>query len=169
MKPILVVFKNMSNKKRKVLSNTGRGASGKVAVAGIKDRETNTIRARVVEKTDAPTLQGFVTTNTDEKATVYTDDATAYRSIDRKHESVKHSVSEYVREQAHTNGIESFWASLKRGYHGTFHHISEKRLHRYVREFVNRHNARPMDTVKMMQEFHAGMIGKRLMYKDLIS
>ena len=59
------------------------------------------------------------------------------------HDSVNHSVSEYVDGQVHTNGIESFWAMLKRGYHGTF---SAKHLHRYVREFANRHNARDKDT-----------------------
>ena len=44
------------------------------------------------------------------------------------HATVKHSVVEFVREQAHTNGIESFWVLLKRGYYGTFHKMSEKHL-----------------------------------------
>jgi len=161
--------KNMSNAKRKELADAGRGAVGKTAIAAVKDRATNQVRTKVVENVDAETLQQFVVGNTTESATVYTDDATAYHSIDRHHESVKHSVSEYVKGQAHTNGVESFWSLLKRGYYGTFHHISEKHLHRYVREFSNRHNARPMDTVEMMREFHAGLIGKRLMYRDLIA
>jgi len=54
------------------------------------------------------------------------------------HEAVNHSVSEYVRDQARTKGIESFWALLKRGHHGTFHHVSLQHLHRYVGEFVGR-------------------------------
>lgn len=161
--------KNMSNAKRKALKDTGRGAVGKTAVVGVKDRASNQVRAKVVQRTDAATLQGFVTSHSDTSATVYTDDSGAYASLPRKHESVKHSVSEYVRDQAHTNGIESFWAMLKRGYHGTFHHISEKHLHRYVREFAHRHNARRLDTEDLMREFYAGMIGKRLMYKDLIA
>ena len=61
---------------------------------------------------------------------VYTDEAAAYRGLPRPHESVKHSVSEYVREQAHTNGIESHWAALKRGYDGVYHHMSAKHLQR---------------------------------------
>ena len=85
------------------------------------------------------------------------------------HETVNHSVSEYVRDQAHTNGIESFWATLKRGYHGTFHHISPKHLHRYVNEFVTRHNMRSSDTDAMMAETVARMAGKRLMYRDLVA
>ena len=161
--------KNMSNSKRKALKDTGRGAVGKAAVVGVKDRASNEVRATVVQRTDAATLQGFVTANTASDATVYTDDSTAYSSLPRKHESVKHSVSEYVRDQAHTNGIESFWALLKRGYHGTFHHISEKHLHRYVGEFAARHNLRKLDTEDLMRAFYAGLIGKRLMYKDLIA
>ena len=147
----------------------GRGTVGKTAVAGIKDRATNQVAAQVVPGTDAETLQGFVTEHVAEGATVYTDENRAYQGLPRNHETVNHSVSEFVREQAHTNGLESFWASLKRGYHGTFHHISPKHLHRYVNEFAGRHNLRPQDTERMMQEIYASLIGKRLMYKELIA
>lgn len=85
-----------------------------------------------------------------------------------KHEAVKHSISEYVRDQAHTNGIESFWASLKRGYHGTFHHVSERHINRYVNEFSGRHNNRPADTLDQMKAIVRGLVGKRLQYRDLI-
>lgn len=147
----------------------GRGPVGKTAVAGIRDRATNQVAAQVVPGTDAETLQGFVTEHVAEGATVYTDENRAYQGLSRNHETVNHSVSEFVRDQAHTNGLESFWASLKRGYHGTFHHISPKHLHRYVNEFAGRHNLRPQDTERMMQEVYAGMIGKRLMYRELIA
>ncbi len=112
--------KNMSNAKRKALKDNGRGAVGKTAVVGIKDRETNDGAAIVVDNTDANTLQSFMTDNTEETATVYTDDAKTHNGINRPHESVKHSVNEYVRDQAHTNGVESFWALLKRGHTGHF-------------------------------------------------
>ena len=80
---------------------------------------------------------------------------------------MKHSVSEYVNGMAHTNGIESFWALLKRGYHGTYHHMSEKHLGRYVREFAGRNNIRDLDTIDQMTMLARGMIGKRLRYTDL--
>ena len=147
----------------------GRGTVGKTAVVGVKDRKTNSISASVVISTDKQTLQGFVHEHADTGAKVYTDEHKSYEGMAFDHEAVKHSIGEYVREQAHTNGVESFWALLKRGYNGTFHHFSAKHLHRYVNEFANRHNLREHDTEKLMQEIFASMLGKRLMYKDLIS
>ena len=161
--------KNMSNEKRRALKGTGRGSVGKTAVAGIKDRASNQVRAQVVQRTDAETLQGFIVENTDAFATVYTDDASAYQSLPFTHESVKHSVSEYVRDQAHTNGMESFWALLRRGYHGTFHQISPKHLQRYVAEFAGRHNIGDRNTIDQMREVVTRLVGRRLMYKDLVA
>ena len=85
------------------------------------------------------------------------------------HEVVKHSVGEYVREQVHTNGIESFWSMLKRAHKGVYHKMSVKHLHRYVNEFAGRHNIREQGTLDQMVSVVAGMIGKRLMYKNLIA
>ena len=70
---------------------------------------------------------------------------------------------------AHTNGVESFWAGLKRGYHGTHHHMSAKHLDRYVAEFAGRHNRRPLDTDVMMARTAEGMIGRSLPYAELIA
>ena len=147
----------------------GRGTVGKTAVVGAKDRESNEIRARVVDSTDKATLQSFVVEHADPGATVYTDEAAAYRGIPFHHEAVKHSVAEYVRDQAHTNGIESFWATLKRAHDGTFHKLSPKHLDRYVQEFAGKHNQRDCDTEDIMRHVAAGLIGKRIMYKELIA
>ena len=161
--------KNMSNAKRKELAGTGRGAVGKTAVVGMKDRDTNQVRAEVVTETDAETLQDFVEENTEEDATVYTDDAAAYRGVERDHEAVRHSVSQYVRGQAHTNGIESFWSMLKRAHAGTFHKISPKHLDRYVREFAGKHNHRDSGTLVQMRDTVARMVGRNLLYRDLVA
>ena len=146
----------------------GRGTVGKTAVVGAKDRATNQVAARVVEGTDKKTLQGFVKQHTAQGAKVYTDDASAYDGLENR-EAVKHSVAEYVRGQAHTNGVESFWSMLKRAHKGTFHKLSAKHLQRYVNEFAGRHNIREMDTIDQMQHVVAEMVGKRLMYRDLIA
>ena len=160
--------KNMPNAKRKEL--TGRGTVGKAAVAGVKDRETNRVAARRMEATDSGALQGFVRDNVQPGATLYTDEAAAYAGMPEfTHEAVNHSAKEYVRDMAHTNGMESFWAMLKRGYQGTFHKFSEKHLDRYVAEFAGRHNIRPRDTLDMMRSVAMGMAGKRLRYRDLIA
>ena len=157
------------NKHAKDKLNAGRGTVGKAAVVGMKDRETNQVKAQVVPSTNRPTLQGFVTENTTPETVVYTDEASAYSGLPREHIAVKHGVGEYVREQAHTNGLESFWSVLKRGYNGTFHHISPKHLHRYIGEFSGRHNDRPSDTIEQMAHMVKGMEDKRLRYSDLIA
>ena len=161
--------KNMPKGKRAKL--TGRGAVGKAAVVGAKDRTTKHVSARVVERTDAHTLQGFVRERTAPGAKVFTDDANAYEGLGNgfDHETVRHSVGEYVRGMAHTNGIESFWSMLKRAHKGTFHKISPKHLQRYVNEFSGRHNVREADTLRQMESVVIGLVGKRLMYRDLIA
>ena len=161
--------KNMHASKRRALK--GRGAVGKEAVAGVKDRETGKVSARVVTHTDASTLQDFVRERAEPGITVYTDESRVYGGLagDYHHEAVCHSVGEYVRDQASTNGMESFWSMLKRGYQGTYHKMSPKHLDRYVTEFSGRHNEREADTVIQMTRMVDGMVGKRLRYRDLIA
>ena len=146
----------------------GRGAVGKVAVIGAKDRDTNQVTAKPIKRTDAGTLQGFVLGQVTPGAKVYTDDHGSYHGL-KNHATVKHSVGEYVDDMAHTNGIESFWSLLKRGYHGTYHRMSHKHLDRYVNEFSGRHNLRMQDTGDQMIAVARGMEGKRLRYADLIA
>ena len=162
--------KNMHASKRKKLK--GRGTVGKVAVVGIKGRETKKVTAAPIKRTDGETLASFAEHNVLPGSTVYTDDAGAYNALARKfeHDSVKHSVGEYVKGiDVHTNGIESFWSMFKRGYVGTYHKMSVKHLFRYVNEFTGRHNIRDMDTLDQMAFIARGMIGKQLRYKDLIA
>ena len=158
--------RNMSNAKRKKLD--GRGPVGKVAVAGVKDRATKRVKAKVVESTDSGTLQGFIRDSIQPGAKVYTDDASAYATLPN-HEAVKHSLAEYVRGDAHTNGIESFWSMLKRAHKGTFHKLSPKHLQRYVNEFAGRNNIRDLGTLAQMRDTVARLIGHRLLYRDLVA
>ena len=147
----------------------GRGPVGKTAVAGAKDRSTNRVSAAVVPDTSGPTLRGFVGERAADGAMVYTDEHAAYRGLPYPHEAVRHSVGEYVDGQAHTNGVESFWSMLKRGYYGTYHRMSVKHLPRYVSEFAGRHNDRQMDTLAQMEHTARGIVGKRLTYAELVA
>ncbi len=74
-----------------------------------------------------------------------------------------------MKDQATTNGIESFWALMKRGYQGIYHHWSAKRMDRYIDEYESRLNARSLDTVDQMRLIVYGMNGKKLLYRDLIA
>ncbi len=85
----------MSTKRRAELS--GRGAVGKTAVVGAKDRATKQVTAKVVTSTDKATLQGFVSDVAQESAIVCTDEAQAYEGMANAHEAVKNSIQEYVR------------------------------------------------------------------------
>ena len=156
------------NKHESKKLKAGRGTVGKTAVAGLKDRPSNQVKAQVVGDTTAKTLQGFVHMNTDTEAQVYTDEARAYEGLNRPHEAVKHSAGEYVREMAHTNGMESFWSMLKRGHDGVYHHFSVKHLDRYVTEFEGRHNSRPLDTETQMAGMARRGVGKHLPYANLV-
>ena len=157
------------NKHKGKKLNAGRGAVGKTAVVGAKDRKTNKIKAKVVKATDTKTLQGFVIATALTGATVYTDDAAAYKGMPFDHASVRHSVGEYVDGMAHTNGIESFWAMLKRAHKGVYHKMSAKHLQRYVDEFSGRHGVRARDTLDQMGLVVVGMVGKRLGYRELVA
>ena len=163
--------KNMSNAKRKALAEAGagRGAVGKTAVVGAKDRATNRVRARVVTGTDRATLQGYVRKNVTPGATVYTDEASVYEGMPFDHETVKHSVAEYVRGMAHTNEIESFWSMLKRAHMGTYHKLSPKHLNRYVQQFSGKHNLRDAGTLAQMVAVATGLVGRGLLYRDLVA
>ena len=96
---------NMSKSRRKQFE--GRGTVGKTAVIGAKDRATKRVAAKVITSTDKDTLHGFVKDHAAPGATVYTDDAVAYESLPFDHSVIKHSLSEYVKGNIHTNGIES--------------------------------------------------------------
>ena len=147
------------------------GLSDKAPVIGVKDRETGKVRARAIADTAGPTLRGFVRDSVHPGAQVYSDGHGAYTPLagEFRHAAVQHSAGTYVIGQAHTNGIESFWSMLKRGYVGTYHQMSPKHLDRYVREFSGRHNVRELDTLDQMRTSARGLVGKRLPYAELVA
>ena len=149
----------------------GRGGVGKTPVLGMLDRETNQVKAVVIETADGKTLKGFVFRGTSSNTAVYTDEHRGYIGvgIHRNHEAVSHSAKEYVREDVSTNGIEAFWSLLKRAHKGTYHKMSKKHLQRYVNEFTARHNRRALSIPEQMAAIVREAVGKRLGYRQLVA
>jgi len=150
--------------------NSGRGVANKTPIAGLKERGRQTF-GRVVKDTSAYTLQSLIEQNVLPKSAVFTDDHLSYIGLNKKgyqHHAVKHSVNEYVDGIAHTNGMESFWALLKRGLYGTYHFVSKKHLQRYVDEFCFKanHGSLALSFVDAVCQKSNGNV---LQYKQLIS
>ena len=158
-----------SNKHQRDRLDVGGGPGGKMPVVGVKDRATRKVRVAVAPDTTGRTLRGFVSSHAQPEATVYTDGEPGYMGIARHHEAVRHSVGEYVRGMAHTNGMESFWSMLKRAHAGTFHKLSPKHLDRYVQEFAGKHNIRDLDTIAQMRDTVMRIVGRNLLYRSLVA
>ena len=161
-----------SNKHSHKKQRAGRGTIGKQAVMGMKQRG-GSVKALPIEDTTTTTFERTVFNTVETGATVYTDEHSAYRNLGARyhHEAVKHGVREYVNGMAHTNGIESVWAVLKRGYNGTYHQWSAKHMARYVNEFTFRLNEGNVKrhTLDRLDSLVNGAIGKRLTYQQLIA
>ena len=141
------------------------------AVAGIVDHDSGKAAAVPVADLKAPTLIGFIKDRTVPGAVVRTDEGAGYKPLAYgayRHQTVNHSSGEYVgRDGATTNSIESLWALFKRGYVGTYHHMSRKHLARYLTEFTARHNMRHVTPTARLSGLAAGADGKRLDWATL--
>ena len=160
--------KNMHKARR---SRMPSPMANKFAVVGLRDSNGSVV-AFPVSYADADTLQNAILGHVRVGTTVYTDGHPAYivlADYGYDHGWVNHSVGQYVNGLATTNGIESFWALLKRGYMGTFHWMSWKHLHRYVNEFAYRHNAGPGNGFRTIGDVLERTQGERLTYKKLIA
>jgi transposase-like protein len=160
-----------ANKHESKKLKMGRGAVGKKAVMGMRERGGRTV-AMTVENTDKETLQNAIYDNVQLGSVVMTDEAVAYKGLDGvffTHESVNHLGGEYARGTVSTNGIESVWALLKRGIYGTWHQVSAKHLDRYADEVAFRLNAGNVanHTLDRLASFVDAVDGKRLTYARL--
>jgi hypothetical protein len=104
-----------------------------------------------------------------EGSTLCTDEHRSYQGNKFNHMVVNHSAKQFVDGMAHTNGIESVWAVLKRGFYGVYHSFSEKHLQRYVDEFVCRLNEGncKVHTLDRMDSLLRRTVGKRITYTEL--
>ncbi len=149
--------------------HAGRDSVGKIAVVGMRDKNGQ-VRAMQVSDTKVKTLIGFISANAPAGATVVTDELRTHRALPGKgstHLTVNHSAGEFVRDMAHTNNIENFWALLKRGHYGVYHYISAKQLHRHVKEFSFRHNTSQVGTMQFINMTIYRIVSNHLTYKEL--
>jgi transposase-like protein len=158
-----------ANKHEHKKLKAGRGAVGKTAVLGMRERGGRT-KALPIKSTSIEDIQSAIHANIEVGSTLFTDEATGYTDLDGlffRHEAVNHSAGEYVNGMASTNGIESVWAVLKRGLNGVYHQVSTKHLHRYVDEFAFRLNEGDVKrhTLQRLDSFIDAVAGKRLTYK----
>ncbi len=160
-----------ANKHEHKKLNQGRGAVGKAAVLGMRERGGRT-KAMPISGTSMEEIQGAIHANVEVGSTLMTDEHAAYNDLEGlffRQERVNHSAGEYVKGMASTNGIESVWAVLKRGVNGVYHHVSKKHLGRYVDEFAFRLNDGKVTrhTIERLNSFIDAVVGKRITYKEL--
>lgn len=126
------------------------------------------VRAFPLERVTTANLKAAIDAHVSEAARLVTDELPAYnRAVsDRQHDRVNHSDGEYVRGDVHVNSAEGFFALLKRGVMGAFHHVSKGHLHRYCSEFEFRYDRRTMNDGERAAEIVLGAEGKRLTYKQ---
>jgi transposase-like protein len=160
-----------ANKHESKKLHAGRGAVGKTAVMGMRQRGGRTIAAPIAERTLQEATKR-IHKNIEIGTQLYTDDHLIFNDLDGlffRHDTVNHSAGEYKRGPAHTNNIESVWAVLKRGIYGVYHQISPKHLARYVNEFTFRLNEGDVKrhTLERLDSMVMGISGKRLTYAGL--
>lgn len=158
------------NKHESKCLKMGGKASGKTTVLGMRERGGK-MKAMPISDTKKQTLHPIIRNNIVPGSTIYTDDNPSYVGSYRRHKAVNHSAKEYVNGMVHTNGIESVWAVLKRGYNGTYHNWSMKHCQQYINEFVFRLNDGncQRDTQDRLDSLFSCMAGKHITYKGLTS
>lgn len=161
-----------TNKHRSKRTPKLQGGSGKEIVISLVERGGK-VRSHHVPAVNARNIGKILRAQLKEGSTLYTDQLKVYRSVrpirHRPAETVNHSIGEYVRGDVHTNTIESYFSILKRGVVGTYHHVSEKHLKRYLAEFDFRYNERMalgVDDAERTTRAVKGAEGKRLTYRN---
>jgi transposase-like protein len=143
----------------------------KTPVVGLLERGGR-VRPKVVADVTGDTLHEVIRQNVNKQARIMTDDLAGYRGLKNagwQHESVKHSMYEFVRGDVTTNGIEGFFGMLKRGLNGIYHSVSRKHLHRYLAEFQYRYNNSELtDGQRTVAAIKAAQ-GKRLTYAEQVA
>jgi transposase-like protein len=157
------------NKHRNKRKHAGTGGAGKEAVFSLVERKGR-VRSHHVTEVSAKTLRPILQAHVDAATFIMTDEGGAAKKIGSefdRHGSVNHGIGEYVRGDIHINTAEGYFSVFKRGIYGTFHHVSQQHLKRYLAEFDFRYNERSAlginDKMRAAKAVK-GVVGKRLTY-----
>jgi transposase-like protein len=169
--PVEVDETYWGNKKPKgSFGKRGHGGHHQMKVVSLVERGGKA-RSFQVPSVHGGTIREYLRKNIVAGAAVHTDESSIYGPLKRifpKHDTVNHRAGEYSRKGVTTNSVEGFFSILKRGLVGTFHHVGEQHLHRYVTEFDFRYNTREKLGYSDMQRTHIALqqiAGKRLTYR----
>jgi transposase-like protein len=158
------------NKHRRKRKHQGTGGAGKEAVIALVERGGR-VRSHHVAEVSAKTLGVILNAQLHGASHVYTDEGGAMKRAAGQfglHQSINHSIGEYVRGRVHTNTIEGYFSIMKRGIHGVYHHVSQQHLKRYLAEYDFRYNERSalgVEDAERMAKSVKGIVGKRLTYQ----
>jgi len=158
------------NKHRNKRKHAGGGGKGKEAVFALVERGGH-VRSHHIKAVNAKTLRPILMAQVTRDTRLMSDESVHANSLGsefKTHQTVRHGIGEYVRGEAHTNTIEGYFSILKRGIVGTYHHVSEQHLKRYLAEFDFRYNEREklgVSDAQRMAKSVQGIVGKRLTYR----
>jgi transposase-like protein len=146
------------------------GGVGKQIVHTLVERGGRA-RSNHIANVSGKTLRPVVMKQVSRASSLMTDTAGGYMDLGKeffRHEMVDHSAKEYVRGDAHSKTVEGYFSILKRGVIGTYHHVSEAHLKRYLAEFDFRYNERSslgVEDAERAAKAIKGIEGKRLTYR----
>lgn len=160
---------NMHKAKRERVIQ-GRGTVNKVAVLSAVERGGQ-VRSQKIPTVSSKNIRAVLRARVHPSATLNTDTFPSYRQVGKEfaaHQMVDHGKGEYVKGNTHINTAEGYFSQLKRSLSGTYHHVSEKHLDRYLAEFDYRYNTRKAKDGERTRTTTQRTRGKRLVYRDLI-
>ncbi|MXY61108.1 MAG: transposase [Cenarchaeum sp. SB0665_bin_23] len=126
-----------------------KGKRKKPTFVGIRDKETDTIRAILVPEPTTARLVAFIDANVDPESKKFTDETRIYNDL-KNHHTVCHSDGECIRGAVYLSRVESFCNLVRRGYNGTFHRFEPKHLHRHINKFAGRLGTKALSAVYTM-------------------
>jgi transposase-like protein len=160
---------HLSERQRRI---TGTGGKDKTVVFGMLERDGR-IRAKVLPNRQQGCIQAEIKEHAKTGSALYSDEWVAYKGLetDYQHQVVDHAMK-YVDGRVHTNGLENFWALLKRGIAGTYVSVEPFHLFRYLDEQVFRYNNRatkdnPLNDSDRFSYVVTKLFGKRLTFAQL--